>query len=226
MKNTHERKMKKYYKENNPRRNFNDRVEKFLLSDTVPATTTKFLLAFVAVGGVIFVGATLPGLVKMIDSFRRRSWNQKKVKDDYSEKKISNSFAYLKKNKLIEVLKEGDGKVKVKLTNKGKNRLAEYSLDMLKIKTPEKWDGKWRVLMFDIPSYPKINNSARDALRNKIKELGFYQVQKSVWVYPYECEDEILFVAEMFQVQQYIEILLVEKVLHADVLKKVFPHLC
>ena len=76
--------------------------------------------------------------------------------------------------------------------------------------------------MFDIPTKPKIYNQAREALRHKIKKLGFYQMQKSVWVYPYECEDEILFIAELFQVQRHIEIITADKVLHADILKKKF----
>ena len=80
--------------------------------------------------------------------------------------------------------------------------------------------------MFDIPSYPKKYNYARDALRCKIKELGFYQIQKSAWVYPYECEDELLFIAGMFQVQKYVEILTVEKLLHEDFVRKKFEFLC
>jgi len=92
----------------------------------------------------------------------------------------------------------------------------------LKIAKPKKWDGKWRVFIFDIPSYPKIYNKAREALRDKIKTLGFFQLQKSVWVYPYECEDEILFLAEIYNVQKFIEILTVDKMLYGEKLKKEF----
>ncbi|MEK9151310.1 MAG: hypothetical protein AAB547_01620 [Patescibacteria group bacterium] len=176
----------------------------------------------VAMGGIMFVGATLPGLVKGIGTFSRSHKSYRKTRMRYSEKQISNSFAYLKKKQLIKLVQESGGKITVQLTNQGEKRLTSYSLDMLKIKKPKKWDGKWRVLMFDIPTHPKSYNSARDALRNKIKELGFYQIQKSVWVYPYECEDELLFVAEMFKVQRYIEILTADRMLHENVLKKKF----
>lgn len=60
------------------------------------------------------------------------------------------------------------------------------------------------------------------ALRDKIKEIGFVQLQKSVWVCPYECEDEILFLAESYYVTKYIEILTVEKMLHEEQLKRKF----
>jgi len=65
-------------------------------------------------------------------------------------------------------------------------------------------------------------NSAREALRKKIKELGFYQFQGSVWFYPYPCEDELLAMAEFFKASEYIEIMTVERVLHEKELKKYF----
>ncbi len=194
------------------------RFESFVFSDSPSATATKFLLAFIAIGGVAVVGAALPGLIKAIGIF---SGNRKS--GIYPKKKIANSLAYLKRERLIEILEEKNGKMLVILTNKGKKRLAEYSIDMVEIKRPEKWDGKWRVLMFDIPAHPKIYNSAREALRNKIKEIGFIQIQKSVWAYPYECEDELLFIAETFKIQKYIEILTVEKILHEKILREKFP---
>jgi hypothetical protein len=193
-------------------------VDNFLCSDSISATTAKFLLAFISMGGIIIVGATVPGLVKAIGTFKSIQYRKKR----HAQKKIENSFSYLKKKQLIKVVKERDGRVQVELTNKGKIRLAEYSLSSLDIKKPKKWDGKWRVLMFDIPAHSKTYDYARDALRNKIKSLGFYQVQKSVWVYPYECEDELLFIAEMFKVQDYIEIMTVEKMLHEKDIREKF----
>jgi len=113
-------------------------------------------------------------------------------------------------------------KISVKLTNRGKERVIKFSFDLLEIKKPEKWDGKWRIIIFDIPNKYK---QAREALRCKIKELGLRQLQKSVWIYPYDCEDEILFVAEAFEVQKYIEIITAERLLHSNVIKKHFKKL-
>jgi len=186
----------------------------FLYSDSIPATAGKFLLAALAIGPAIVLGAVAPNIFSTVKSFDK---NRK-----YSEKQIRTAFNNLKQRKLIEIIQEGDKKFKVKLTNKGQSRTKEISFEFLRIKKPAKWDGKWRVLIFDIPTDPKIFNQARNALRAKIKELGFYQMQKSVWVYPYECEDEILFVAEIFQVQKYIEIMTVEKLLHEEKIKKIF----
>lgn len=197
---------------------FFEKIENFLHSDTPAATATKYTLMFLAVGGVAFGGAVIPGIFKAMEVFAGDGYDYKK----YPRKKIGNSITYLKQKKLIRIVQEKNGQMKVELTNKGKKRLVEYSIDLLRIKKPKKWDKKWSVLVFDIPTHPKIYNQAREALRGKIKELGFFQMQKSVWVYPYECEDELLFVAELYHVQRFIEILTVEKVLHEEVLLKKF----
>jgi virulence-associated protein VapD len=188
--------------------------EKFLYNDSVPATATKFLLAFLAAGPLLIAGAALPGLLSATKSIS----HSKK----YSKTQFQNAYKNLRHRKLIEIIEEGDDKFKVQLTNTGQTRVKEFSFKLLKIKKPHKWDGKWRILVFDIPSNPAIYNQARNALRNKIKDLGFYQMQKSVWVYPYECTDEILFVAEAFSVQKHIEIITAEKLLHEEKIKKIF----
>ena len=45
----------------------------------------------------------------------------------------------------------------------------------------------------------------------QLKDLGFIQFQKSVWIYPYPCEEEILFVADFYGVRKHVEILQVDK---------------
>ncbi|EKE15528.1 MAG: repressor in ring oxydation complex/phenylacetic acid degradation pathway related protein (PaaX) [uncultured bacterium] len=191
------------------------RIEDFFYSDTPAATATKFLLMFAAIGGIAVGGAIVPGILKAIKEFEIPAAKTKR----YGKKQINNALINLKRQKLIDIVKEKNGKIQVKLTNKGKKRLLEFSLDTVRIKKPKKWDGKWRIVMFDIPNEL---NAARESLRRKIKELNFYQFQKSAWIFPYECEDEILFIAETFNVQQYVEIITADKFLHEEIVKKKF----
>ena len=197
--------------------NSREKIEEFLHSESIPATATKFVLMFLALGGVAFGGAVVPGMMKALKEF---GLNDKET--GFDDKKINNALRQLRRQKLVEILKDDDGKVSVRLTNGGKERVREFSIDTVFIKKPKKWDRKWRILMFDIPTEPRIYNQAREALRSKIKELGFFQMQKSAWVFPYECEDEILFIAEAFEVEKYIEIITAEKMLHENVLKRKF----
>lgn len=46
---------------------------------------------------------------------------------------------------------------------------------------PLQWDGHWRLVIFDIP---ETNREARDHVRRLLKELGFRQLQLSVWIHP------------------------------------------
>lgn len=189
-------------------------VEDFLCSDSKNATATKFLLMTLAVGSVAFVGALAPALFLMADNVGLRK--------KYSKKQLQNTFGLLKQRKLVEIIKEKNGKIIVKLTNKGQQRIKEFCFEELRIKKSKHWDKKWRVLVYDIPTKPAIYNKAREALRNKIKEIGFRQLQKSVWVCPYECEDEILFLTESYRITRFVEILTVEKMLHEEQLRKKF----
>jgi len=192
---------------------FKKYLNDFIESESFSATAGKFMLMTIALGGIAITGPIVPGLIKLIGEFKQT--------EKYTKDQIKNAFSNLKRRKLIKIIEEGE-KIKVHLTNKGTERFKEYSFESLAIKKPSHWDGKWRILIFDIPTKPKIYNLAREAFRKKIKELGFFQMQKSVWIYPFECEDELLLIAEIFQVQKYIEILTVEKLLHEKELKAKF----
>ena len=76
----------------------------------------------------------------------------------------------------------------------------------MKIPDQASWDGKWRILMFDIP---ESKRESRDSLTNKLRNLGFIQFQKSVWVYPYPCAEEIDFVTEYFSIAENVNLITV-----------------
>lgn len=199
------------------KKSFKERIEDFFYSDSPQATATKIVLAVLALGTVAFAGAVVPGIFKAIESFGGGG----KLGDGakYTKKQINSAISSLKKRKFIKVIKEKNGKVKVKLTNKGRKRILEMSLDFIEIKKQRDWDGKWRIILFDIPIK---QNAAREALRSKIKELGFKQLQKSVWIIPWECEDEILFIAEAFKAERYIEVIEADYILHDKESRKAF----
>lgn len=66
-----------------------------------------------------------------------------------------------------------EGKVILKLTG-----LGEEFLLTNKSEEEIEWDGKWRMVIFDIPENKRI---VRDILRNRLKMWGFVPWQKSVW---------------------------------------------
>lgn len=104
-------------------------------------------------------------------------------------------------DRLVDYKEDKDGSVKIVLTKDGQKKALKFKLDEMKIKIALKWDGEWRIVIFDIPEKFK---KAREALRMKLKELGFLELQKSVLVFPYECEDEINFIMEVFLIRPFV----------------------
>lgn len=130
--------------------------------------------------------------------------------------------SYLKQQKLISAQRVEDGQVEVMITLAGWRRVQKYTLDNLEIEQPKSWNEHWHMVMFDIPEKHK---SARNALSAKLKKLGFSQWQRSVWVYPYECESEIMTIAQVFGIDQYVTYGVIQHTNAAPQLLRQFAHL-
>lgn len=137
--------------------------------------------------GLLVIAAQSPYFVQnMLASFKK--WKR------YSKKKVADTFYQLKHKGFITI-EERSHQIYIALTPQGKKRAGWLQIDALRIAKPPKWDGKWRILLFDIAELKKVY---REALRGKLKELDFYQFQKSVWVYPYNCEAEVELLKDFF----------------------------
>lgn len=140
---------------------------------------SKEILKYLLLAGAVYVAASSPYF------FSNLMKNISKPKPQ--KKKAANAFNYLKKRGLIEIKRDGHD-VCISLTKEGKKRAGKYQIDDLEIEKAKKWDKKWRVVIFDVPFYSR---TIRDAFRRKLKEFGFYPLQKSIWIYPYPCKEEI-----------------------------------
>jgi len=178
---------------------------------------TKDILSGLAFAGMITIAATSPFfLVNLARAFLR---SKKYCKNEYDNHKVARAFERLKRNRLI-ILKEKQGKFIVELTEWGKRKIEEMKLDDLVIKKPSVWDKKWRIIIFDIPE--KYYKRARNALRDKLRKLNFFQLQKSVWVMPYPCEKEIQFLCELFDITRFVNVITADKIYNDIILRKYF----
>ena len=109
--------------------------------------------------------------------------------------------------------------MKIVLTELGKKRILRYKLEDMKIQKPKKWDGNWHIVAFDIPENRK---AARNALGQKMKELGLLPFQKSLWIYPYDCKDEIDFIAGVFEVGKYVHYIITRSITNDELLRQRF----
>jgi len=175
----------------------------------------KDILYWLAISGAVFIAASSPYFVWNLEK-EFFKWLKGKR---YKRKKTYNAFYRLRKEGCIEIEKKNH-QIYICLTEKGKKKAGWLQIDSLEIKKPKRWDKKWRIVIFDIAQLKKLY---RDAFRGKLKELGFYPLQKSVWIHPYDCRDEIGLLREFFGLnQRELRIILAEDIGRDDWLKNIF----
>jgi len=135
---------------------------------------------------------------------RSQKYIFKTLKRDWKE--INKRYLYrivkeFKEERLVDYKEDKSGIVEIVLTEKGRKMVLKFDVDKIKISRPIRWDKKWRVVFFDIPEKRRVE---RNVLREKLTELGFKELQKSVFVHPYPCLNEINFITEYFQLRNLV----------------------
>ena len=129
------------------------------------------------------------------------------------------SLHSLYQSNLVDLRENADGTTTIVLSKIGKRLALSYNLEKMKLKKPLRWDGKWRMAMFDIPEKYR---QARDAFRGHLKQLEFFEYQKSVFITPYPCAKEVEYLREFWRVKPYVRYLVVEELDNELHLKKHF----
>ncbi len=123
----------------------------------------------------------------------------------FNQEQIKEAFRELNRCKLIKK-QAYEGSVLVSLSEKGILRAQSWSLRNLKNKN-EKWDGKWRMVAFDIPDE---FSKGRKALVYRFKAAEFYEMQKSLFLCPYNCRKEVMAIVKLFKLEEYVRFGLLE----------------
>ncbi len=159
--------------------------------------TVRKILTLLGVGTVLSLALISPTAIVLAKPFLdekrrqdRETWKQ------FNSRYLRSTIKRLRKKKLVTI-EERDGEKIVILAKYGKQRIVKYSLDNLTIDKPKVWDSRWRLVIYDVP---KQKRHLRDLFRETLKSLGFYQLQESVWLYPYPCEPQITFLREYYGV--------------------------
>ncbi len=107
----------------------------------------------------------------------------------------------------------------LELTDAGKRVLLKYQLEGLSKSQHKKWDGKYRVVIFDISEQRK---KTRDHLRRILRSFGFICLQNSVWIYPYHCEEIIELLKQYLDLKGEVIYMTVESIENDERLKESF----
>lgn len=169
----------------------------------------EIVLSVLLVAGVIAVGVTMPNAVQLFKYFKPRNARERE--------RIKQSVIRLEKRGFIkrsDVAEDG-----FVLTTKGEERAARIKLKSMSIARQKKWDGKWRLVMFDVPENKR---RARLSINGMLKKIGCMQYQKSVFITPFPCKEEIDFVGQCFGVRQNIRLIIADSIEGDGSLRKVF----
>lgn len=182
--------------------------------------TAKNILKIAGVGA--FIGATLvmPGLPRLLKGLDidLENFLEEDEWEPFDERRLRRRLKEMHEARLVKIYQEGD-KFVVRLTKKGRKKYLKYQLEELNIPKQEKWDGRWRIVAYDIP---RDRSRGRDAMRETLKKLGFYQLQESVYLYPYPCEDVIDFIKEFYGVGDNVTLLTISGLEESDAYRDYF----
>lgn len=153
----------------------------------IDVRSSKEVLALLLIlGGMLTIASLNPALLAAAIPIKIGLANDKK-----SQKKFAGQIQYLRRAGYITCTRGNSG-VTIALKHRSKQRAMEtFFVARSRKKT---WDKKLRIVMFDVRAKDRAK---RNALRSFIKRIGMKQLQKSVWVYPFDCGDEIAFMRQI-----------------------------
>jgi phenylacetic acid degradation operon negative regulatory protein len=132
-----------------------------------------------------------------------------------SRRQFDHGIVHLRQRGMVTIISKKDKKF-IKITRAGQ---LELLLKKAKKALKQQWDGKWRVIIFDIPENSK---DKRHLFRALLKANGFYKLQDSVYINPYSLNLEAIRYLKETGLIDYIRILRVDKLDSDSFLKRHF----
>ena len=144
--------------------------------------TRNLILRTLAVTGMISVALVAPKTINLLKKLDRGAVNRKNL-----YRRITQAISRLEHAGLVQTSGQY-GDRRVILTKKGRAMIEKVRANEYHIPEPAFWDGKWRIVMFDIR---EKRRRARSQLRSLLTGAGFLRLQDSVWIHPYPCDEFI-----------------------------------
>lgn len=146
------------------------------------------------IGDFIECVSTVGGIMKPY----KASWK----KCSPNERFIRNSLHYAHRRGYIKIWRK-TGQIHCTVTSLGKDFLFSEFLRNIDPPKMDQWDGKWRIIFFDIPNKLTF---ARNWLRGTLKRFGCEKMQKSVFITPMKCFEEVDLLRKYLKVENFVRI--------------------
>ena len=163
---------------------------------------TREILFMAITGPIVLSSLFLPNASQMLKPLVKWQKNWGKV----DRRRIYEAIGRLNKKRLINLIEKGNDTY-IEITENEKKLIKQFDYENIELPKNKKWDKKWRLVVFDIP---EKNKKERFAFSEKLKTLGFYPLQKSVFIYPYDCRNEIDFICNFMSIDRYVNYCIIE----------------
>lgn len=173
-------------------------------------TLQRAILGSLAVAGALTMIAMAPNCLQLLALFG----GGQRRKDLFRNSLYRSRDSLLDKG-YIEFIKTDEGK-KLRITQKGREYLSKLEGKAYRLEKPKRWDGKFRMVVFDIREKRRYH---RDRLRATLELIGFYPLQRSVWVYPYDCEELVTLLKADFKIGKDILYVITERIEYDEPLR-------
>lgn len=164
---------------------------------------TKTLITALGAGGIVVTAIAMPGA-----GYLYKEIQKKKLLKKQNMRRLKAAIKRLERQQVVSWHETGDH-VTLTLTEHGRKKVLQYAIDDLTLQQQDKWDGYFRIVIFDIPEEKKV---AREMLRKKLRELGFQKLQKSAFITRLECKNEIDFLRHNLEIAQHVTYILAREV--------------
>ncbi len=175
-------------------------------------TASHVALSLFAVVGVTTISLVAPNLLQLLKPLLKNKRRQS-VGDSRGQKEVSRTFYYLKRHGYIK-FRQVAGDVEVSLTDAGKDRLRQMDFQHLCVRPKKRWDGKWWQIAADIPTLS--HRAGADLLRKKLKRMGFFPLQRSLWFFPFDPRAEIEFICRHYGIEQFVTVMEINRMDEED----------
>ena len=172
------------------------------------------VLASLYTAGALGVIAMAPNSAQLLKYVHKYLGPKEKL-----NRRMGQAITRLHKKGLLVRVSTSAG-MSIRLTQKGSKLAEELEVkENLYFKKPKRWDGKWRIVIFDVW---ERRRGVRDKLRFMLQKTGFVKIQNSVWVYPYDCEDLFVFLRADLRLGRGILYIVAEEIEYDEKLRQHF----
>jgi len=168
------------------------------------------VLAAVAVTGLLAFAAVAPNALKLLDYVPNEKYNLKYRAKSATGRLVAKKYV---------VWIEKDDKKYLRLTQAGRKAFTFEQAKVTLKNQKKKWDGRWRMVVFDVPERRRC---VRNRLRAVMLDIGFVRLQDSVWVFPYDCEDFVALLKADLKIGKDVLYAIVDTIEHDQNLRRQF----